>query len=136
MTTTNTSTTAETRRVIEAAYGASTQGDIPGFLAFIGEDIVCHEPAYLPFGGTYTGKAAFLELAKVITDYLDFGQATVHHIVAEGERAIGIISIADRATNAPTYFAEEATVRDGKIVELRLFYFDAQSMLRMPPAAG
>ncbi|WP_371780784.1 nuclear transport factor 2 family protein [Streptosporangium subroseum] len=88
--------------------------------------------AFLPFGKAYHGKDEFLGLAQVLPNYLDVSKITVHYTIADGDRVAACVGITDVATGELTRFIEQFTIRDGKIVENRLFYHDAGTLVDQP----
>lgn len=124
--------TERNRAVVRGLYDAATSGDLPGALEALAEDVVVYEPDFLPYGGVYRGKQAFVELFGKIAQCLDLSRVTVHYYVADGERVIAVLGIPDLTTGELAHFAEQSTVRDGKIAEMRLFYYDPQSMISAP----
>ncbi|GAA5153130.1 nuclear transport factor 2 family protein [Pseudonocardia eucalypti] len=124
--------TERNRAVVRGLYDAAISGDLPGALEVLADDIVVHEPEFLPYGGVYRGKQEFAELFGKIAQFLDLSRVTVHYYVADGERVIAVLGIPDLGTGELTHFAEQSTVRDGRIAEMRLFYYDPQSMIDAP----
>ncbi|MFI6402935.1 hypothetical protein [Streptomyces sp. NPDC050548] len=51
---------------------------------------------------------------------------------ADGDRVAACVGIKDVTTGEPTHFIEQFTLKDGKIVENRVFYHDVGSMLDKP----
>lgn len=51
-----------------------------------------------------------------------------HHLAAEGDQVIAAVAIPDRITGHPVDLIDVATVRNGKIVEFKIHFYDAQSM--------
>lgn len=125
----NESLTERNRAVVQALYDAGARGDVPALMDHLAEDIVVHEPPFLPYGGRYAGREAFLGMFGEIGNYLDLSAIALEYLVADGQRVIGVLRIPDRATGEPTLLAEQSTLRDGKVVEMRIFYFDPGSMI-------
>ncbi|WP_019873399.1 nuclear transport factor 2 family protein [Sporichthya polymorpha] len=125
-----TSVTETNRATVAAFYEAGIRGDLEALLAMMHDDVVVHEPSFLPYGGDYVGKGAFVDMFSVVVKYLDVSGLKVQYLVADGDRVLGIIRIPDLNTGQETLLAEESTLRDGKIASVRVFYFDAQSMIR------
>jgi ketosteroid isomerase-like protein len=122
--------TADTRRVVTSMYEAALGGDLAGFFAHIAPDVVTHEPPFLPYGGSYSGVGALMELlGEQVSRHLDIARPKIDRIVADGDRAFTVIRLRCQATGEETLLAEEAVVRAGKVVELRVFYFDAGSLI-------
>ncbi|WTW98942.1 nuclear transport factor 2 family protein [Streptomycetaceae bacterium NBC_01309] len=129
------SRTERNRAVVESMFAAANKGDIEGVLSHLSDDIAVIEPLFLPFGGTYRGKDEFLALAEVLPDYLDISSITVHYTIADGDRVAACVGITDVTTGELTRFIEQFTVREGKIVENRLFYHDAGTLVGRPKVA-
>jgi ketosteroid isomerase-like protein len=122
--------TAETRRVVTGMYDAAIGGDLAGFFSHIAPDVVTHEPPFLPYGGSYSGLGALMELlGEQVAKHLDIAQPKIDRVVVDGDRAFTVIRLRCQATGEETLLAEEAVVRAGKVVELRVFYFDAGSLI-------
>ena len=130
--TTTESLTEQNRAVVEAVYAAVKAGDVEGLFARCHDDITVSEPPFLPFGRVYRGKDGFLELFPAINQYLDVARVTVHFLVVDGDRAIGCIGMPDLKSGADTQMLELFTLRDGKIAEIQLFYYDAGTMVPTP----
>jgi ketosteroid isomerase-like protein len=126
------SLTEQNRAIVEAMFAAANNGDIEGVFSCLSEDVAVIEPVFLPFGKAYHGKDEFLGLAQVLPNYLDVSSITVHYLIADGDRVAACVGITDVATGEPTHFIEQFTLKDGKIVENRVFYHDVGSLLDKP----
>jgi ketosteroid isomerase-like protein len=127
-----TSLTEQNRAIVEAMFAAANNGDIEGVFSYLSEDIAVIEPLFLPFGKTYHGKDEFLGLAQILPNYLDVSKITVHYTIADEDRVAACVGVTDVATGELTQFIEQFTVKDGKIVENRLFYHDAGTLIDQP----
>ncbi|MBV6761974.1 MULTISPECIES: nuclear transport factor 2 family protein [Rhodococcus] len=116
------SQTEQTRTVVAGLYAAGSAGDVEGLLASLAEDVVVHEPAYLPWGGTYTGHEQFLGLFGTLVQKIDLTKIVIEGMVAEGEKCFVTFHAPEVASGQDVYIAEQSTVRDGKVVELTIFY--------------
>lgn len=130
--TATTSLTEQNRAIVEALYDAGIKGDIEALMGFLADDVVVDEPLYLPYGKVYRGKEEFLGLFQGIGRYMDLSKITVHYTIADGDRVAACLGIPDTTTGELTHFLEQSTLRDGKIVEMKLFYYDAQTMMEQP----
>jgi hypothetical protein len=45
--------TEQTRRALEAIYGAAARGDLAAFIAGLHPEVEIHEPGWLPYGRVY-----------------------------------------------------------------------------------
>ncbi|WP_329159058.1 nuclear transport factor 2 family protein [Streptomyces sp. NBC_01717] len=127
-----TSLTEQNRAIVEAMFQAANNGDVEGVVCYLSEDVAVIEPVFLPFGKAYHGKDEFFGLAQVMQNYLDVSSITVHYTIADGDRVAACIGIPDVTTGELTHFIEQFTIKDGKIVENRLFYNNAGTLVDKP----
>jgi hypothetical protein len=123
------SLTETNRAIVEKLYAAAASGDLAAIAGFVAEDVVVIEPDFLPYGGTYRGLAEFAALMPSIGQCLDLTSVRVNYTIADGDRVAACLGIKDVNTGEYTDFIEQSTLRDGKIVEMKLFYHDGQSMI-------
>lgn len=123
------SVTELNRSIIEAFYAAGLRGDIEAMTGYLADDVVTYEPPYLPFGGQYRGKDGLAVIYEAVAKVADVAQFTVHDIVVDGDCAVAFAGYLVRDTGEFTHFAEELRLVDGKIAEIRIYYYDVQSML-------
>jgi hypothetical protein len=126
------SLTEQNRATVESMYAAVTSGDIEGFLSHLADDIVIDEPLYLPYGKVYRGKREFLELFPKLNQYVDASQIKVHYLIADGDRVAACLGLPDVNTGKAVHLLEQSTLRDGKVAEIKLFYYDAGTMMDAP----
>lgn len=121
-------------QIVESAYEAILgRGNIDDFLAHFAEDAVMIEAESLPYGGTYTGKAAIKAgLESVFPHYTAFSYAP-EVLTAAGEWVIayGIFSITSAKTGKSISFklAEVSKVENGKITMIHPVYSDTKALL-------
>lgn len=120
------------RKTVAAFYAAGVGGDVDTMLSYLSDDLVVREPEYLPYGGIHRGKQGLLGVFQAIQQYADVSALTIDHLVADGDRVIGIIDVPELRTGNMIRLAEESRLVDGKIVEMQIFYYDPQSMLGAP----
>lgn len=120
--------TEVTRTVINQMYDAVTRADLPALEAVLADDIVVHEPAYLPYGGVCRGRDAFYGLVGEATKYLDVANVVIDQVIVDGDQGIGILRIPVLSTGAQAVIAEQSIVRDGKIVEMWIYFHDTQGL--------
>jgi ketosteroid isomerase-like protein len=123
------SVTERNRQIIDAMYRAGMAGDLDGMFAYINDDVVIDEPAFLPYTGIYRGKDDLRGLWAKIFEFMDLTKITLHYMIADGDRVAACIGIPDTTTGRPTHFLEQSTLRDGKVVEMKLFYYDPGTMI-------
>lgn len=122
------SETENTRKVVQAMYQAALAGDMAGATATMAEDLIVHEPLFLPWGGISHGKQAFIDLLGRIGTHLDMSSLILERLVVDGDMAVSYMS---GTTHGGRYLlaSERSTVRDGKIVEITVFYHDAGELV-------
>lgn len=116
-------TTEASRHAVSRLYDAGLGGDLAGMLAALHEDLVVHEPSFLPYGGITRGPKAFAELFAVIMRYIDFPTLQLESMVAEGDVVVAFLKARTQKGEALS-ICERSLVRDGKIVEMRIFYHE------------
>jgi ketosteroid isomerase-like protein len=127
-----TSLTEQNRAIVEGMFEAANKGDIEGVFSCLSDDVTINEPLFMPFGKVYHGKDEFLELAQILPNYLHISSITVHYTIADGDRVAACVGIADVATGELTHFIEQFTIKDGKIIENRVFYNNAGTLVDKP----
>lgn len=128
------SVTELNRSIVERFYSAGARGDIDLMTGCLADDVVTYEPTYLPFGGEYHGKAALATVFAAVAQIADVSQFRVHDILVDGNRAVAFGGYPLNDTGEFTRFAEETRLADGKITEIRVYYYDVQSMIGVPRA--
>ena len=123
------SDTQTSKEKVLAMYTAAGKGDFATALSCMSDDIAVIEPPYLPYGGSYRGKAEFQTLLAKINEHADLSAMKMESVVAEGDTVFVCLQIGDRKTGKPLQLVERSIVRDDKIVEMKIFYFDAGAMI-------
>ena len=123
-------TTAVTKRVIEGIYDAAKKGDMAGILADFHPDMVLHEAASLPWGGTYKGVPAVVEGLSAVFAHYDLAGLVVERVFADGEWGASLIRLPRKDDpSIEMTMSEHYHVRDGKVVEAWPFYWDTAAVL-------
>ncbi len=123
------SLTEQNRAIVQAFYDAIIAGDVDGFVAVSAEDMVVHQPSFLPYGATYRGRDTFVGLFDTFARYYDLTKIRCDHLVADGERVFGVMRVPVLTNGQDVLFAEQVVVRDGLVAELRIFVHEAQTMI-------
>ncbi|WP_435853266.1 nuclear transport factor 2 family protein [Streptomyces smyrnaeus] len=114
-----------------AAGGPGTASFAP-LAPFFAPDVVLHQADGLPYGGTWHGHAGmerfFLEMSRVWESF----DITHQEFVATGATPVVLsrIHARARATGREVVFPilQTITVRDGRIAEVRPFYWDTAAI--------
>jgi ketosteroid isomerase-like protein len=107
--------------------------------SLLADDLVVHEPQELPYGGEFHGPSGLLELftremavvdaAPVTSEYHDAGDQVVF-------RARARFAAKDSGESVEVDVVEIHTVRDGRIVDLDVYYKDPAAVAALAPKAG
>jgi len=112
------------KQLIQGAYQAFADGDVPSVLALMDDDIAWTEAEGFPLHGTYVGPSAvvegvFMRLGEIGDDFT----VTPTRFVAEGDTvvALGTYSWKHRSTGKPAEvpMAHVWTIQDGKITAMQ-----------------
>jgi len=118
------SSTAETRATIERMYAAAQAGDLAAVSEVMHEQVVVHEPPFLPYGGTYTGLNEFTGVYAEAAAVIDLAAVQVESLTVEDDRAFAVVTVPLVADATPISLVEHWTVAEGKITSGRIFWFD------------
>ncbi len=120
------------RAKVTDAIERLASGDGEALWSIFDDDVMFHEADCLPYGGTHTGLAATRSAHDTIYEYFDRIQIELEQILAAGDIVIAYAWMTYRVRkNGKTGrfpLAEVFRLRDGKVVEWRLHYFDASTV--------
>ena len=114
---------------------AVNEQDLTRVHSLLDPSFVIHYDASLPFGGSYDGVEGFFTvLTKLVASMTDLKTEQLNFMEdANGEQYTLIINLTARsiASGRPiaTQVSEVWTVRDGKAVEARIWYWGAAGLL-------
>jgi len=117
---------AEKAAIIDALYAATGAGDFDTAETLLTDDFIVTEAEGLPYAGVYTGKRALRDLYTKVMSMMDVaGLEITAHCTTDGDYACTLLqfSFADPKL-APAPLAEMYKFRDGKVCEIKPFYFD------------
>jgi uncharacterized protein len=117
------------RALMTRMYTSAANADFEDVFACLSEDLVVNEPPFLPYGAVYSGHDGFRDLIGKVTQVLDVSKMTVIRMVADDDRAIGIIEMPDVATGEQILLAEESLIRDGKVAEITVYFHEPRTLL-------
>ncbi len=123
------SVTQASKQVVEKLYADAKRGDAVAVFSVMSEDLVVYEPSFLPYGGTYRGHEGFHFLFEKIGSLIDYTGLRLDSLVAQDERVIGVLYLPLIGGDGGITLAEESIVRDGKVVQMRIFIHDAGSLV-------
>jgi ketosteroid isomerase-like protein len=115
--------------VVEALYGATGSGDWAKAATMLTDDFVVTEAGTLPFAGTYRGAEGLKTLFATVMGDSGVTGWEVKSITAGGDCVVYVLDlIFDGPPAGRAEIAEAFWLRDGKVREIRPFYFDPRPM--------
>lgn len=82
--------------------------------------LVMHEPAHLPFGGTYLGLAEFKRFYPEVRRYYDFDHFELLAVCGDGDIVFATARAPIAGTRQWMYIAEQFRFEQTKLVEVRV----------------
>ncbi len=101
--------------------------------------LVMHEPASLPFGGTYQGLAEFQAFYPTVREFYDFSRFELLGVYGDGDMVFATIRAVVADNGGTIHLAEQFRFDGDRIVEVRLHLCDdetASSALRKGSSSG
>jgi hypothetical protein len=90
----------------------------------VSKDIVIHQPASLPFGGTYKGYEAFDRFYRVARAYYDFSRVEMLNLYGASNVVFAIMKMGVANTNSHILICEQFIFEEDLLVEIRSYLFD------------
>ncbi len=88
------------------------------------DDLMMHEPAILPFGGTYKGLAEFQKFYPAVRDFYDFSRFDLLGVYGDGDTVFATIRAGLANSDGLIFIAEQFRFAGRKLVEVRLHICD------------
>lgn len=120
------------RDIVQAIFDASAKEDWNTVKSLLHDDIQVFEADSLPYAGVFKGPDNFVALNQKVFNTWDDSHNTIDHIVADGEYVVILGSMAGRGKATGKAFSVPLAavwqLKDGKVIEVRPFYFDTKVM--------
>jgi ketosteroid isomerase-like protein len=113
--------------IVQRTYEAVGQGDIPGLLALMADDVewTLQGPASIPFAGTRHGRDGVAEFFTLIGTHLDFEAFGPHTFVTEGNQVVALGSERSSVKATGRAIAQEwahvYTIANGRITHFAAY---------------
>jgi ketosteroid isomerase-like protein len=120
-------TAARTLELVEGIYASVKREDWDGLLSVFDPDVVMFESEALPYAGTYRGLDEVSAALGAVSQGMDLGSLQVEYVLADEEHAVGHIRV-KLSGGIEVRISEHWTIRDGRVVELRPFYWDPSTI--------
>lgn len=124
---------SESRNLVEKLYQAALSGDIASVYEILDDDVLVLEPSFLPYGGEVRGKEAFGGLLQSISACLDLSTMTLESMVADGDTVVAFLHAKTATAGEDVALAERSIVRNGKVVEMKIFYHEGGDLFPRAP---
>ncbi len=120
----------EMRKLIDDLYAATAVGDWESAEAMLTDDFFITEAGSLPMAGIYRGKNALRELFTRVMGMMEVTGLDRVETTTGKDHAVTILSFtfADPAL-APGELCEVFRFRDGKVCEIKPYYFEPATMV-------
>ncbi len=116
--------------IVLAFLDASRRGDEEVMKGLLDPDVEVIEADSLPYGGVSKGADGFLKLIRRVFKTWENTEVSVHQVLAEGDHVVLLAEMSGRGRESGKAFsmpiAEVWRLQDGKIREVRPFYFDTK----------
>jgi ketosteroid isomerase-like protein len=128
---------SENVEIVRKLYEASQTGDMDYVLSVIHPDVVLYEPDSLPYHGVHRGTKNLMNVVGIFMQTWKNAQIEPKTFLDAGEYVIAMVHLSweNQRTGGlfETDLAEFWKLEDGKIVEVRPFYWDTAEMLKTLP---
>jgi len=116
--------------VIDELYSAAGVGDFDRAETLLTDDLVIEEAAGLPMEGTYTGRTALRDLYVRVMGMMEVAGLERIQTTTGGDYAVTILyfQFADPDLE-PAHLCERFRFRDGKVCEIKPYYFDHKPVI-------
>jgi hypothetical protein len=118
----NMTTTEENKAFIQEMIG--TKKRLEDYPERFDQNLVMHEPACLPFGGTYVGLEQFQKFYPQVRDFYDFGRFELLGVYGDGDMVFATIRAGLADSDGTIFIAEQFRFEGTKLVEVRLHICD------------
>ena len=117
-------------QLVDDLYAATGVGDFDKAEEYLTDDFFITEADMLPFAGVYRGRTALRELFTKVMGMMDVSGLNRVETTSGGDYAVTILSFEFVDPNlAPAHLCELFRFRDGKVCEIRPYYFDPATVV-------
>jgi ketosteroid isomerase-like protein len=112
-------------KYVQDLFVATGGGDWKTAEAMLTADFLVTEADTLPFAGVYRGPGALQELFEIVMASAGVVGLDIHEITAGGDRVVALLDLLLEGTPPVRVpLAETFRFRDGKVCEIRPYYYD------------
>ena len=119
---------------VQAMFDAMAAGDLELMKSYLHPEVIVNEAECLPYSGIYRGPDAYIELVHKVVGSWDDLQLSVNAMSESGNMVMVVSEFAGKskagvAFNMP--MTEVFHFTDGKISEVRPYYFDTHKLAEL-----
>ena len=122
--------TMSSNQVVRRFYEMALTGRVQEMLALVDPAVRVIEAPSLPYGGTFEGIEGLLKAFQIVFATWKDCQITLQEVVGEGEWVVGLSQMSGTSSATGKAFkqslAEVFRVVNGKVLEIKPFYFDTK----------
>jgi ketosteroid isomerase-like protein len=122
--------------IMRALYADAAAGNMAAVDAVLSDDLVITEAATLPYAGVYTGRGALGTLSALVSGYYGGMTLDIHAMTTGGDWVVTLLDILPANRPDRISLAEASRFKDGKVVEIKPYYFDTDQVGRLAAAKG
>lgn len=125
----------DNRAVVQTIYDAADTGDMAAIERVLADDVVLYEPPHhpavlvddRPTPGVWRGRDEVISGVGKVFAAIRLTGVRLNHMPVDGEWVVGLADFSGTDVQGAPFtmpLAEVFRVVDGKVVEIRVFYFD------------
>lgn len=121
-------------QLLDQLYKDARVANWEAVAAVMADDLVIHEPPALPYGGEWRGRNALHELFSTVMTCWDDPVIVQDSLTSDGKTVVAMVRLTitsrrngERVTHR---IAEVSKVENGRVTEMRIYYFDTAQVLR------
>ena len=123
---------SSTHDTINAMYAACQSGDNEALKATLHPDVRLFEAESLPYGGTAEGPDEFARIVNLVFNTWEGIELTFDEFIGDGDTVMVMLEMKGKGKSTGKHFtcpiAELFHMKDGKILDVRPFYFDTKML--------
>lgn len=121
--------------LVQRHYTLNGAGDFDAAAELVTDDFIITIPPYMPFAGAYRGKTAMRTLIPIVVASVSVSNVKYVGVTVGDGYVAELVEFTLAGYDGPPMQAVEVnSFRDGKICEIRPYYFDATSMVEAAKA--
>jgi ketosteroid isomerase-like protein len=115
---------------VQALFAATGAGDWEAAESMLTADFFVTEADTLPFAGVYRGPGALRKLFEIVMGSAGVVGLDIHQITSGGDRVVALLDLLLEGTPpVRVALAETFRFREGKVCEIRPYYYDQTPIL-------